>query len=157
VPPKIEFIGVTEDHEVPNPRNACDPGVLVVIIRHGRLDAVMTASTGKVEDLTFAVPFGFGYTKGRLGLTRQYYYNGRSLRALPKSDFTLVVSEPGGATLMPDLTVEQRSTQSKLSKVGKGLVLVGVAAAVVTVAVSSETCKRLAAKATDSLKQVRNR
>ena len=103
VTPKIEFIGVTEDHAVPNPRNACKPGILVAAVQKGRIRAVFAATSGNLADLRLTNPIGFGRSKAG------WHYNGRSLRELPKSSFTLVVDKNSGDELMPGFVIEPRN------------------------------------------------
>lgn len=110
--PKIKVVGVTEDHLVPNERSACRPGILVVVVSHNRRTSVFAAASGNAADLAIANPIGFG------GSQAGYYYNGRSLRELPKSSFTLRVNKDGGDNLMSGFVIEPRLSQSMFKRVG---------------------------------------
>lgn len=83
----------------------------------------------------------------------QAYYTGRRLRRLSNSDFTVSAD----AETVVDFFIEARPSQSKLKKAAKAITLIGVAAVAVTVVISSEKGKQLAAKASDSLSGLRNR
>jgi hypothetical protein len=103
VSPKITFVGVTESHDVPNVRAAAKAGILVVAVENKRTMCLLTAASGNLADLKLMNPIGFGRSSAG------WHYNGRSLRELPKSSFTLVVDDKSGDALMPGLSVEVRN------------------------------------------------
>lgn len=149
---KVVFAGVAEDHDVPNQRTVTEPGTLVVVVKYGRKHYVLTAPNGNPDALDFANPTAFGYE--RRGMRKgQAYYTGRRLRRLSNSDFTVSAD----AETVVDFFIEARPSQSKLKKAAKAITLIGVAAVAVTVVISSEKGKQLAAKASDSLSGLRNR